>query len=775
MRNVFSAFINDDLWLIQEHNWAKPLQGIRETQFALGNGYLGTRAVLEELPYDAMPGTYISGVYDKMGAQVDELVNLPNPINFRFAVDGEKVGLVAMDCLEHKRILNMKKALLLRHSLYRDSKKRRYNYHSLRFLSAHSKNIGVMQITFTNLDAPCTVDIDTGIDTAVFNSGVLSEGRKKHFRVAELGQDKNAGFLIIETVEKKYTVAYWSGFYYEVDGKKIFGRDNIFSLKLKKNQTVVFTKVFCIKHFPRGVNRDKCKQAAFKIFHRAFHEKFPALLKKHISSWKKLWGKADILIEGTANLQQNLRFNIYHMLSCVHFDNGFSSIGARALSGEGYHGHIFWDAEIFLMPFYLFNFPLTAKNMLLYRYRRIHKARLLAKTDGFQGAKFPWESADSGDEETPEWARDIDKSIIKIYTHKMEHHITSDVAYAAYRYFLATGDEKFMQDCGYEMLFETARFWTSRVEYDKKNRKYEIKRVIGPDEFHLKVNNNAYTNVLAKWNLLTAKKTFDRLRRLPGLYRRLKDRLHLSEKEAKTWVEIASKIKISVRQDKVIEQFDGYFKLKNIPLTRTDENGIPFLPDALKASELKNTQLVKQADVLMLFALLNDVFSPSTKAANYDYYIPRTTHKSSLSPSMHALVASETGDLNRAYNLFNVSLRTDISNLFGNTHEGIHAASLGGTWQAVIFGFAGVRIIKEHLFINPRMPRTWKKMVFSLLWKDILLKLQFTNNTIQLKTLSRKAGSLQLGIFEKLTCVRTNSMLVFKRQLPGQTKEFLHY
>jgi kojibiose phosphorylase len=775
MREIYYPYTTDELWLIKETQWDASLQNIREAQFSLGNGYLGTRGIYEEIPYDCMPGTYIAGVYDKMGSQVDELVNLPNPVNFKFTIEGEKLDLVAMDVLEHKRILNMKKALLVRHTLYKDTKKRRYGYQSLRFISLHNKHIGVMQIALTSLDKDCIVDVNTGIDTSVSNQGILSEGRKRHFRIRELGQEKKAGYLIIETLEKKHTIVYWSGFYYEINGKKIFAEHNIFRLKLKKGQTVIFTKIFFIKHFPYKENHLSYKKQAFKIFYKAFRSDFSFLLKNHIKVWEKLWKKADIIIEGTANLQQNLRFNIYHMLTCLHYDNGFSSIAARTLTGEGYRGHIFWDAEIFLFPFYLFNFPQAAKNMLLYRYKRLDKAKELAKREGFKGAKFVWESADTGEEETPEWSKDFDGTVIKIFTHKQEHHITADVAYAVYRYYLATGDEEFMHKYGLEIIFETARFWASRVGYNKRRKIYEIKNVIGPDEFHRNVNNNAYTNMMAKWNLVIAARLFEKVKKEePSVYKKLKGKINLKEAEVKEWRKIASRIKFNINKNtKLIEQFDGYFKLKDIILTRTDENGIPLLPRTIKAKDLEKTRLVKQADVLMLLYLLSDAFSLRTKEVNYKFYLPRTIHKSSLSPSIHAILASEVGDLNRAYNLFNVSLRTDISNLYGNTREGIHGASLGGTWQAVIFGFAGVKIKREKLFINPRMPRTWHKMIFSLFWKTNLIKLELTNEKIKIRIVSRDKKSIKIGIFDKLVSLRPNKTYIFQR-LPKYKEEYYY-
>lgn len=770
MKDLYADFAKDELWLIREKHWDRGLQNIREAQFTLGNGYLGTRGVLEEIPYDSMPGTYMSGVYDNIGSQVDELVNLPNPLNFRFTIAGEKLDLIATSALEHKRTLNMKKAVLIRHSLYRDTKKRCYDYQSLRFISQHNKYIGAMQIAITPVDVSCVIDVNTGIDTSIANATVLSEGRKRHFRIKELGQAHNAGYLAVETLEKKHIIVYWAGFYYEINGKKIFAKDNIFRLKLKKGKTVVFTKIFYIKRFPCKEGHNSFKKETSREFRKAFHTKFSILLKNHIQAWERLWERADIKIEEAENLQRNLRFNIYHLLVCVHYDNGASSIGARTLSGEGYRGHVFWDTEIFMLPFYLFNFPQMAKNILLYRYKRLDSARKLAQEGGFKGAKFAWESADTGEEETPSWAKDFDKTLIKIYTHQQEHHITADVAYAIYKYYLVTLDEEFMEDYGYEMFFATARFWASRVEYNKRKKKYEIKHVIGPDEFHRDVNNNAFTNMMAKWNLVTAYKLFCQLKKKYSFYKDLMKKLNLKEKEARAWMKIASRISLSVNKKKIIEQFDGYFKLKKVVLSRANENGIPLIPKALRPRHLGKTQLVKQADVAMLLCLLDDVFSPQTKKANYDFYITRTVHKSSLSPAMHSLLASEVGDLSRAYSLFKASVHTDISNSYDNTHEGIHAAALGGTWQAVVFGFAGVKIKKENLMIDPRFPARWGKVSFSLLWRGDSVKLELTNDTIKIKIHSRQKKKIELDTFGRKAQLYSNKTCIFKRHI-AKTKE----
>ncbi|OQX81751.1 MAG: hypothetical protein B6D56_01365 [Candidatus Omnitrophica bacterium 4484_70.1] len=760
MKDFYSRYTNDDLWLIKEIGFSRELQGVREAQMALGNGYLGMRGIYEEIPYNCKPGTYIAGIYDKMSAQVSEIVNFPNPVNFKFTIEGEKLGVVAMDIVEHRRILNLKKALLVRHTVFKDTKGRLYDYQSLRFVSYRNKNIGVMQIVLTPLSSEGVFDVCTGIDTSVANSGVLTEGRKRHFRVRELGQEKKCGYLVVETLEKKYNIVYWAGFYYRLGRKRIVAKDNIFHLRLKKNQSVVFTKIFCIKHFPYKEDHTAQKEITFNIFSKAFRSDFNSLIEEHIEGWKKLWKKADIIIEeAEADVQQNIRFNIYHLLICAPCDNGFSSIGARTLSGEGYRGHVFWDTEIFVFPFYLYNFPQIARNILLYRCRRLAVAREIARRNGYEGAQFAWESASTGEEETPEWAKDIDHTITKIYTHKMEHHITADIAYAIYRYYLATEDRKFMKEWGYEVIFEIARFWASRVSYNKYKKKYEINHVIGPDEFHIDVNNNAFTNMMAKWSLIVAAKLWQEVKKEKSLCKKL----NLRREEVTQWKQIAAKIAINISRRNVIEQFDGYFKLKRITLNKTDEHGLPLIPSSIKAKDLGKTQLVKQADVVMLLCLLSDVFHKRTKEANYNFYLPRTVHKSSLSAAIYACMACEVRDLHRAYNFFNIALRTDISNLYGNTHQGIHVASIGGSWQAIIFGFAGVKIKRGKLFITPYMPHRWKKIVFNFLWKKCPIKLEVTNEVIKIKISSSQIKSMEVGIFDKVISVKTNRVYTFKR------------
>ena len=772
MKNYYAKYNKEYSWLIKEEGGVTTLQGIRESQLALGNGFLGSRSVLEEIPYDAKPGTYIAGLYDTVGSQVAELINLPNPFNFKMTVDGEKLGVIAMNTSEHKRTLNLRHGILSRYTIFRDTRNRRYDYQSLRFLSMSEKNIGIMQIAFTALDAEANISIETGIDTSVSNAGTVTEGRKKHFRVKELGQFKNEGFLVTETFNKEYKIIFRSGFYYQTNGKKTYAKDNVFELRLRKNQTIIFTKVFCIDFVSKDSSLEATKKSSEKKFRKAFHSKFTRILNNHIKAWENLWSQAEVSIWGAPEVEKVMRFNIYHMLICARGDNGFSSIGARALTGEGYRGHIFWDTEIFLLPFYLYTLPEVARSMLLYRYKRLGAARIRAKEHGYKGAMFPWESAASGSDQTPDRARDLDGSVIKIFTGQQEHHITADIAYAFYHYYNVTHDEKFLADYGYEIFFETARFWASRVEYNKKKKKYEIKNVIGPNEFHDNVNNNAFTNIMAKWNLIIACKMNDKAKKYHRqALKSLSERIQLSEQEIKEWRRIAAHITLKMDKKQVIEEFDGYFKKKFIKINSWDENNLPIVNKKIRAKDYKKTQFVKQADVLMLLYLLSDVFNYRTKKNNYDFYIERTLHKSSLSLPIYAIMALYTGDRGQAYRFFNTSAHVDIANIHRSTEDGIHAACIGGSWQALINGFAGVQIEKEILSINPRLPSGWRKILCSIHWRDSQIKLEIDDQMVKLRLTAAQNKRIRLKIFGRLYNIKKSTVLTIKKDKAGKKEQ----
>lgn len=772
VKSFFSGYLSDENWVVREDEWSHETQHTHESQFSQGNGFIGLRGILEEVPKDAMPGTFIAGLYDKISAQQPELINLPNPIHFKISIAerGEKLGAVAMDSPQFKRCLDLKKAFLFRHTLYEDTRKRKFDYQSLRFVSMKDKNVIGMKICITSLDADAEITVKTDIDVSTSNAGVLTEGYKRHFQIIDVHQSAKNDYVCVKTLEKGTYVTYVSYLMCEEGRKKRVITDHAFNIKLKKGKTVCFTKIITVTESNEQLPAAVEKSAMDK--HETHLKKgFDKLLDRHINEMKKIWRVSDIYVKGDPEIRKAMRFNVYHMLICVPCDEGKSSVGAKTLSGEGYRGHIFWDTEIFLFPFYLLTHPEIARNMLLYRFYRLDAARENARKNGFKGAQFPWESADTGEETTPDWHKNYDGRIIKVETGRMEHHITSDIAYAVYYYYLVTNDEDFMLKYGYEIIIETARFWASRVKLCKKSGSYEIRHVIGPDELHENVNNNAYTNLLVKWHLQTAARmSAEYKKKYRKSFSVLAKRIKLKEGGPAKWKKIASKIKFNLREDGVIEQFDGYFKKKRVRITKFDENGLADFPVGLDLTKVGRTQFLKQADVLMLIYLFSTNFSQRMKRKNYDYYEPRTLHKSSLSPSIHSITASDIGDYEKAYFFFKISAFMDYKDAFKSTKNGIHAACLGGSWQAVINGFGGVRIEKDRLSFKPSLPPGIKQLGFNLRWRDVCLKVLLDRKRVKIKIESKRKGAkTPVKIYGKSHELKSRKIYLF--QAPKNRKK----
>lgn len=765
MKSKFSKYLSKEDWLIREKGWSPDKLGAGESRFTLGNGYIGSRGIYEEIPDGTEPGTYIAGVYDSAAAMVPELVNAPNPIDFRIVVEGEKLDIGRMNILENERILDLRKGFILRRTVFSDTRNRRFLYESLRFFSMASPHIGAMQVYFKPLDKPVKMIVQDTVDDSVTNIGSLLEGRKRHTQLVDVSAAGEVSYLCVKTFTRKVWIAYAT--FLAVTrgtGQGTGTLNKIFNMSLKKGETVCFTKIFSV-HTSKHTGHLRLKKLAINETSRAKNAKFKNLLEKHIAAWQSKWERADVKIDGDKEAGKALRFNMYHLLISGNPGDDNVSIAARTLSGNGYRGHIFWDTEIFVLPFFIYTFPQIARNLLMYRFHRLNEARRIAKNMGYKGALFPWESADAGSDVTPPYSKHLDGTIIEIHTGEREHHIVADIAYGICHYFSASRDEEFMLQAGMEMLLETARFWASRAVFNGKRKFFEIKNVIGPDEFHENVDNNAYTNELARWNLRKAKEYYGIFKeKYPREVSKIAKKISLSSAEAERWKEIADKIKVTFSKSKgILEEFDGYFRKKDVLPDKLDRYFMPILPPGLPLRDIEKTQIVKQADVVMLLYLLPEKFNEAEKAKNYCYYVKRTVHKSSLSPSVHSIIASEVGDIARGYIYFIFSLYADLRNAHGNTKEGIHAANLGGAWQAAIMGFAGLRTIDGMPSFVPRLPGHWKNMVFHLRWKGRDLKLRVNNKQITVFASGKQKDHLLIKAFNSVHKVPFNKNYVIKK------------
>ena len=397
----------------------------------------------------------------------------------------------------------------------------------------------------------------------------------------------------------------------------------------------------------------------------------------------------------------------------------------------------------------------------MYRYNTLQGARENAAITGYKGARFPWEAADDGLEVTPKWGIDYDGNSVRIWTGDEEYHINSDIAFGIVEYYRATKDSEFLVNYGVEILLDTAKFWQSRVEYNKGQDRYEISSVIGPDEFHEHVDNNVFTNYLAKWNIEKALLFKDWIKIEDNVqYKVLCSKLGLNQEDFKQWEVIAEKMYIPKSEDgMIIEQFEGYFDLADIEISQYDENEMPLWPD-FKGNKLGETQLVKQADVVQLMIMLPEEFSTEVKKLNYEYYEKRTMHKSSLSPSMYSILGLAVGDRHNAYKYFMKTIYTDLEDNQGNTDFGLHAAASGGSWQSAIFGFVGLTVDKENILsINPWLPKQWTGLSFNINWKDSRVSISIFKDKIEVNS----TGEVSLNIYDKNYLISEEEHLVVAR------------
>jgi trehalose/maltose hydrolase-like predicted phosphorylase len=441
---------------------------------------------------------------------------------------------------------------------------------------------------------------------------------------------------------------------------------------------------------------------------------FDRLLAEQREAWARRWQESDVVIDGDPDLQRAIRFAIFHMIASAG-GQGEAAVGARGLSGPAYRGHVFWDSDVFVLPFFAATYPPAARAMLEYRVRRLPVARAQAAALGRAGARFPWESAAAGVDVTPPTVRLPTGEVVPVRTGELEEHIVADVAWAAAFYVDWTGDTEFASGAGRGLVVETARYWASRVRFDDAGRAH-IDTVTGPDEYHQVVDDNAFTNVMARWNLRRAAS-------LDGV----------DEAERRTWRAVADALADGYdERTAVYEQFAGFFGLE--PLIIADV--VPRRPIAadllLGAGRVAQAQVLKQPDSLMLHHMVPDAVEPGSLPANVSFYEPRTAHGSSLSPAIHAALLARAGWFGPALEWLRVAARIDLDDLTGTTAGGLHLATMGGLWQALAFGFAGVRATQGHLLIDPHLPPAWRALEIALRYQGMPFRLRVEPGTVEI-------------------------------------------
>lgn len=729
LAQLHEALAQANKWRVPEEAWNPATQHHKETVFTVGNGLVAARGVLEEGYPDEWRTTFVHGIFDDMPISFTEIANVPDWMALEIFLNGQRFRLDEGTVLDFERSLDLRSGLLTRLVCWESPAGEQSSLRFERFLSRARRGLLGIRVQVRPENWTGTVEVRAGIFGYPDNQGL------KHWESLGQGEEQGAIWLRSRTRHSRHELALASTLA-RSDGDaeretwQVSGQPTqVLRAALATGEPLTVTKLVTLAD---DRHERAPLAAALALLHGQQGRPFDDYVKESRASWADAWHSSDVEVEGDDEAQLALRYNIFQMLAVGPQEDDDVSIGAKSLSGFGYRGHVFWDTELFMLPLFTFTQPAIARHLLLYRYRRLEAARAKARANGFEGAQFPWESAATGEEVTPTWVPHFaDRTrLVRIWTGDIEIHITADIAYATMQYWGATGDDAFMRDFGAEMILSGARFWESRAAWNAAAERYEFNDVIGPDEYHDHVNNNAFTNVMARWHLQTALTLLPWLdAHAPDKAAQLREQLDLSTARLEQWQYVIDRIHFPLNLETgLIEQFEGYFGLKD-PKLADYEPRSHSMHEILGIEGANGAQIIKQPDVLMLLFLLRESLPPEMLRVNWEYYDPRTDHTygSSLGPAITAIMACEMGEPEVAHEHFMRAARADLWDVRGNASDGIHAASAGGLWQAATMGFGGLTLSEQGWTTRARLPRHWRSLRFRLFYRGELQEITLTN------------------------------------------------
>ncbi len=745
----------EDPWKIIETRFSPKFLPQTETIFTTSNGYLGIRGVFEEGKPSNKDGTFINGFYETWPiTYVEEafgfaktgqtIVNLTDSKIIKLYVDDEPFYLPTANLIKFNRTLDMKTGTLDREIIWEMASGKKISIKSKRLVSYEHRHIAAISYEVTVLNAKAPVVISSEI---VNNDNSFKNGSDNDPRVARRFKEsvlKSETFSVEDTRivlchstnNSKMTVA--SGIEHSLETEcensfisecsKDFGKV-VFSIDAEEGKTINLTK-FITYHTTRTAphtSEELCVRAE-RALNRAKKSGFNDLLKGQKKYLKDFWNKSDIKIavnsdhekKSTKKLQQALRFNLFQIFQATVRVEG-AGVPSKGLTGEGYEGHYFWDMEIYLMPFLIYTSPLVARNLLKFRYSMLSKARDYSKQLNQRGAMFPWRTI-NGEEASAYYAAGT-----------AQYHINADIVYALKKYVNATGDYDFLFEYGAEMLVETARLWSDIGFYSQRNgKKFNIHGVTGPDEYNTVVNNNAYTNLMARENLRLAIDTIESIRNIkPELFENVVHKTKFELKELDEWKNAAENMYIPYDKELGIHpQDDDFLNKEKWDFENTPPDKYPLLLH-YHPLVIYRHQVIKQADLVLAMFLLDNEFTDEERKKNFDYYDPITVSDSSLSVCIQSIMASKVGYMDKAFDYAKYATFMDLDDIGKNVKDGCHIASMGGTWMLFIFGFAGFNNSNSIPTFNPKLPKQLEKLQFSITIKDSLIEVDINHKDIR--------------------------------------------
>jgi alpha,alpha-trehalose phosphorylase len=757
-------------WIISDESLDKKDLLKNESIFNVANGYIGVRGNFEENypeSFLSIRGTYINAFYENVSIPYGEkayafpetmqkIVNITDAQNVKIIIDGQNFSLFDGTVKEFKRYLDMEKGYYRREIWWispngKEIKMKITRVACLNYLELFAINYAIERVNF---DGEVIIESSINGDVTNFtdaNDPRVATGHANILSVNSVTAENGILQIISETNSSKEIVTVTTKHKCSANHSVSFEKNTLSAKAIFKirpgKELINFTKYNVYTDSRRFKNS---RESGIEILERLSGNSFERLIEQQQNYLKDFWSIADINIEGDEKLQAGLRFNLYELLQSVGKD-AISNISAKGLSGEGYEGHYFWDTEIYILPFFTLCYPKLAKQLLKYRYTILDNARNRAREMGHKkGAAYPWRTI-TGEECSSYFPAGT-----------AQYHINGDIAYSFIQYYLVTGDMDFIKEFGAEVVFETARIWLEIGHFDKGL--FKIDAVTGPDEYTAIVNNNYYTNVMAKYNLKWAAKLYHLLMETDiELLNNICERISLTKEEIELFAHAEKIMYLPYNEQLKINAQDDTFLSKAVwDFENTPKEKYPLLLNYHPLT-IYRYQVLKQADTVLAHFLLEDESSFETIKNSYDYYEKITTHDSSLSCAVYGIMASKIGYIEKAYKYFIETARLDLDDTHENTKDGVHTANMGGTWMSVVYGFAGLRIKEDFISLNPKLPESWRRLNFKFLYRGVLIQVDMKKDKTEICI--QGDACINLKINEQLYKLTGNKKIMISKGL----------
>jgi maltose phosphorylase len=741
------SYLLIDPWKIVEEGFHPEKSRVSESLFSLANEYQGVRGFLEEgYSGDTLRGCYLNGVYEEhllkeplsykgISKRICFMVNTVDWLFLRLELDGEQLDLARSRFTGFRRELDFRTGLLRRELVWRTQSGRELGLAFERLLSMRTNERALQRVSFRPLNFSGSVVVTLGLDFSMvhecYGERFWDVPRKLHDKndVAVLGVSRGvgqqvfAGFRWSASAEARAE---------SVEEERLAGVRIVLTLKQGREDRLEKRCILCAAKGPgaesaeyRGASPEAVWSRGTELLRAAGDESFDQTVEEDRLYWQRVWQRADIEIEGDEEAQQGIRFCIFQLQQTCRGAIEGANIGAKGLTGEAYNGNAFWDTEVYCLPFYLFSNPTAARALIEFRHATLPQALARAAELDCQGACFPVATID-GTESCTLWQHA-----------SLQLQPTTAVAYAIWHYALVTGDTELLYGKGVELLLQICRFLASRGQWSSRGG-FGYYAVMGPDEFHMMVNNNCYTNVMARQVFLFTLDVLDDLDRKGDVPR-------VSLEERRTWRRMAENMIVPRDPSTgIYEQHEGFFGLPHVDVDAIPETDFPLYAH-WSYDRIFRSDMIKQPDVLMLMLLYNQSFSAREKSANYDYYEPRCIHESSLSPSVHSILAAELGRHGDAFEMFRFATRIDLDNYNRNTAEGLHMTSIAAAWMNIVYGFGGLRSDTETLLLDPRIPEKWTLCKFHILYRGSVVAVEARHDRTIIMVVDGAPVSLSVG------------------------------